>query len=589
MRLRGLTVKRFFSAIMALVVMVSLVPASAGAIPSDPFFSNPQSITVFDAFEIYDPMVGYMSGPGYANPYQSSVNVSGLTGVVESVTVTLHNVSHQDLDGFWIAVETPHGNGIGDGTHVADVMGHVTATDATFSFSSTSTDVLPMFGAITGGTYAMSTWFENEVVDQDPNGSWSLILSDQVAGSGYSGTVAGGWSVTFKMKQPDAVKPVVSVPGDMTVEATGPAGAVVTYTATANDDVDGDLAPICNVPSGSTFPLGETTVTCSATDAASNAGDASFKVTVQDTTKPTLNVPTNASIEAIGAAGATYTYSVSANDAVSGDLTAVVSCSYPSGSVLPLGTTNLGCWVMDGAGNQQISFWDVEVTDTVAPTVSQPEFISLPGRAKGGLVPVFVIWNGSDAVSMPHYQIQVRVDGGAWQWRSSIPGMAIRPLSLPVGKSWQARVRATDGHGNRSAWATSAVMNTQVIEQNDSAVVYSGTWAKVKSTPSINGSFSKSQESGATATVSFTGSTITWVAPRGAARGVAQVYINGHHLGAIDLYAATSVGPETVFSYSGLNPTDTHELRIEVTGTGNISAVGTSVIVDHFIVGSLQP
>ena len=43
--------------------------------------------------------------------------------------------------------------------------------------------------------------------------------------------------------------------------------------------------------SGSNFPLGTTTVNCSSNDAHGNTSTASFQVTVEDTTPPTLTVP----------------------------------------------------------------------------------------------------------------------------------------------------------------------------------------------------------------------------------------------------------------------------------------------------------
>lgn len=78
----------------------------------------------------------------------------------------------------------------------------------------------------------------------------------------------------------DTVAPVLTVPGGMTVDATGPGGAVVTYTATATDETDGALTPFCEPASGSTFAIGTTTVTCSVADAAGNSASASFAVTV---------------------------------------------------------------------------------------------------------------------------------------------------------------------------------------------------------------------------------------------------------------------------------------------------------------------
>jgi hypothetical protein len=88
----------------------------------------------------------------------------------------------------------------------------------------------------------------------------------------------------------DVTSPVLSLPEDITQEATGPDGAAVQFNATATDDVDASVTVNCDKASGDTFPLGTTTVTCSATDAAGNKAEGSFKVTVvaaRDTTAPT--------------------------------------------------------------------------------------------------------------------------------------------------------------------------------------------------------------------------------------------------------------------------------------------------------------
>ena len=74
------------------------------------------------------------------------------------------------------------------------------------------------------------------------------------------------------------------MPSDTTVDATGPAGAVVPYTAPTALDEDSPAAATvsCSTPSGSTFAIGSTTVTCTATDADDSNGPVSqsFSVTV---------------------------------------------------------------------------------------------------------------------------------------------------------------------------------------------------------------------------------------------------------------------------------------------------------------------
>jgi HYR domain len=82
----------------------------------------------------------------------------------------------------------------------------------------------------------------------------------------------------------DTTPPVVTVPGNQQVAAQGPFGAVVTWTATATDDIDGAVAVTCTPGSGALFAFGATTVVCTASDAAGNVGSASFTVTVVEPT-----------------------------------------------------------------------------------------------------------------------------------------------------------------------------------------------------------------------------------------------------------------------------------------------------------------
>jgi hypothetical protein len=86
---------------------------------------------------------------------------------------------------------------------------------------------------------------------------------------------------SFTVTVQNTTPPLITVPADITTSATSASGAVVTYTATATDLVDGTITPSCVPASGSIFPIGTTTVTCSATDSAHNTSAGSFTVTVQ--------------------------------------------------------------------------------------------------------------------------------------------------------------------------------------------------------------------------------------------------------------------------------------------------------------------
>ena len=89
----------------------------------------------------------------------------------------------------------------------------------------------------------------------------------------------------------DTAAPVISgMPTGPTVEATGPSGAIVTWTPpSATDAVDGPVPVVCTPASGGTFAIGATIVTCAATDAANNSSSSQFVVTVRDTTAPAVS------------------------------------------------------------------------------------------------------------------------------------------------------------------------------------------------------------------------------------------------------------------------------------------------------------
>jgi hypothetical protein len=95
-----------------------------------------------------------------------------------------------------------------------------------------------------------------------------------------SGGLTGNDSFTFQVV--DTTPPQVTVPADITRTATGNSQALVSWTGvSAYDVVDGAVLATCTPPAGSSFPVGVTTVTCSAQDSAGNLGSAAFRVTVR--------------------------------------------------------------------------------------------------------------------------------------------------------------------------------------------------------------------------------------------------------------------------------------------------------------------
>jgi hypothetical protein len=106
--------------------------------------------------------------------------------------------------------------------------------------------------------------------------------------NGCEQVVGGGSTCSFTVTVNDTQPPVITCPANQTVvsdqSTCNPAACTVaTFPApTASDNCPG-VTVVCTPPSGSCFPTGTTTVTCTATDGSGNTASCSFSVTTFDT------------------------------------------------------------------------------------------------------------------------------------------------------------------------------------------------------------------------------------------------------------------------------------------------------------------
>jgi len=224
------------------------------------------------------------------------------------------------------------------------------------------------------------------------------------------------------------------VPAPATIEATSPAGATYTYTLpTATDAVDGDRPVTCTPISGSTMSLGQSKVTCSASDAHGYDGTASWTVDVVDTTGPTITgTPASHTLEATGPTGAPLNYTVpTASDLVDGTVPA--TCTTPSGSIVPLGKTVVSCNATDGRNNTTETTFTVTVADTTAPVITVPSSVQADATAPTGATVTYTT-SASDLV-----------DGGVTTLCSPTSGS-----TFAIGDT-RVTCTATDAAGNEGS------------------------------------------------------------------------------------------------------------------------------------------
>jgi len=176
-----------------------------------------------------------------------------------------------------------------DGNLVQNEGGVMTdSVTAEFSSADTDTDEDSFECKIDEGT------FENCTSPKTFGGLDMDIHTISVRATDFTGNIGEPESFSFfVIIEPsvvqDDVDPVFNNIADITVSATNPNGALVNYaTPIATDNVDPAPVVVCAPPSGSTFPIGDTLVTCTATDNSGNSAQTTFTITVEDTTSSTI-------------------------------------------------------------------------------------------------------------------------------------------------------------------------------------------------------------------------------------------------------------------------------------------------------------
>ncbi len=163
----------------------------------------------------------------------------------------------------------------------------------------------------------------------------------------------------------DNTKPTLYLPDDISLEATNQSGEIVTYSVSASDVDPVEPTVSCVPSSGSTFVLGNTTVTCSATDTAGNTETNSFNVEIKDTTSPVISAPEDQTFEATGTMTTPTLDPATATDIA--DASPLITYSP---HVFPLGTTEIIWTATDASGNIATTSSLVTINDTTGPVIT---------------------------------------------------------------------------------------------------------------------------------------------------------------------------------------------------------------------------
>jgi hypothetical protein len=290
------------------------------------------------ATDIYDP-----------TPFVECMPASGATLVLGDTTVTCNakdsSNNWADSKIFTIKVQdttkpviAPHANETFEATSSAGAVATYTLPVTSDNYDAPGTATC---SPLSGTTFALGT---------------TPVTCSAIDSNGRVAT-----PTTFDVIVEDTTAPVIADHSDVgPVEAASSFGAVVTYTLPATTDlVDGSGVADCSLPSGSTFPIGTTSVTCSATDEAGNpAVETIFDVIVEDTTVPVITINGGGNLkvyrgEAYNDLGASWSDVVDGN----GDVQSIVN----KVDIFKEGTYTVTYSYTDVAGNAGSAIRYVEV------------------------------------------------------------------------------------------------------------------------------------------------------------------------------------------------------------------------------------
>lgn len=320
----------------------------------------------------------------------------------------------------------------------------------------------------------------------DPNGTWSVVVSDNAGGD--LGTF-NNFELTFST--PGSVPPSAQIAG-LAPGSTFPVGTTTntfvatdqygntdtcSFTVTVNDNeaptwacipdtiVDQEIGGVCFatvdwVPPvaddncgvdtvfsthepGDLFPVGVTTVTYTAVDTTGNSSTCSFNVTVLDVEDPLLTgCPTDitASSDANSCGKSVSWTQPTASDNCSG---VTLTGTHVPGDVFPIGTTTVTYTATDSSGNSVSCSFDVTVIDDVPPAISCPDDIEVCSDNSSGAVVTFATPVGSDNCMVDTVLMTTGLESGS---------------VFPVGTT-TVTFEVTDTSGNASTCSFDVIVN----------------------------------------------------------------------------------------------------------------------------------
>ena len=201
-------------------------------------------------------------------------------------------------------------------------------------------------------------------------------------------------TITQTITVVDTSEPELSAPADITQEATGKTGNVVSLGEPVATDATGVSSISHNGPSD--YPFGSTIVTWTAADNFGNSVSKTQNVTIIDSTKPNISAPVDVTFEATHPTENI----VPLGNPKTSDLVEVASITNDAPDFFQPGDTVVTWTVTDSSGNTNTATQVVSVVDTTAPIISVPADVAKEAEGRDGTIVSIGNAEATDAIKV---------------------------------------------------------------------------------------------------------------------------------------------------------------------------------------------
>ena len=257
-----------------------------------------------------------------------------------------------------------------------------------------------------------------------------------------------------------------------------------------------------------------------------------------------------------------YDGKLKAVDPTNGSVVLTLQFGKPASRFITLAAANGRLFVPDGRKIQAVSLHGPPAITSLSPNVGSPagnQTVTING----------IGFTGASAVTFGGTPAAAHTVNSPTRITATTPAHALGTVDVVVTTAWGS----SDPTGAANDFTYSDATR---YEQTDTHIVRTGTWSNYAKTQASGASYGRSSTANASATVYFTGTRLDWVAMKGTTTGIADVYVDGERVTAINLGAASASYDVTVWS-TGTLAEGEHNVRIV---RSSASATGKYVTLD---------